>query len=101
MKSATLVLAESFLRKANLSAAAIAVLVGVSASTMRAALRGEGGLSSQKEADILSMASRVAQFREALEPLKLSELSDLQALLTSGKTPEEVRMLVGAIFQDE
>ena len=99
MKTATLILAERFLFEYNISAAALAPMVGVSASGLRSALRGEVYLGSEKEARILETASRVAKFKEALEPLQVKEWADLEALLKSGRTPEEVRGLVDAIFR--
>ena len=99
MKSATLILTERFLLESGISAATLARLTGISPSTMRDALRGESYLGAEREARILETASRVAKFKEALEPLDLPrEWMDLDTLM-KGKTPEEVAGLVGQMFQ--
>ncbi len=99
MKTATLILAETFLREAGISAATLARLAGVSPTSLRDALRGESYLGAEREARILETASRVAKFKVALEPLDLpKEWPDLAILLKS-RTPEEVVGLVGQMFQ--
>lgn len=98
MKTATLILAESFMREAGISAASLARLVGLSPSTLRDALRGEAYLGGEREARVLETASQIAKFREALEPLDLPrEWTDLESLMKT-KTPEEVAGLVGQMF---
>ena len=102
MKSATLILTERFLLESGISAATLARLTGISPSTMRDALRGESYLGAEREARVLEIASRVAKFKIALEPLDLpKEWADLAALLESGTSPEQVREMVSAIFQRE
>jgi transcriptional regulator with XRE-family HTH domain len=100
MKTATMILTESFMRESGISAATLARMAGVSPTSLRDALRGESYLGAEREARILETASRVAKFKEALEPLDLPrEWNDLAALLES--TPEQVRECVGSIFQRE
>lgn len=84
--------------ESGISAATLARLAGISASSMRGALRDESNLGAQREAEILEIASRVAKFKVALEPLDLPrELTDLETLIES-RTPEEVAELVRQIF---
>lgn len=84
--------------ESGISAATLARLTGISPSTLRDALRGESYLGAEREARILETASRVAKFKEALEPLDLpKEWADLETLL-KWKTPEEVAGLVGQMF---
>ena len=99
MKTVTLNLTESLMRAANISAATLGKLTGISPTSVRDALRDEVYLGSEKESRLREMASRISKFKESMEPLDLPRgVSDLDALLKSGKTPEEVRGLVDAIF---
>ncbi len=102
MKTATLTLAESFMRTAGISAATLGKLAGVSPTSLRDALRGESYLGGEREARVLETASRVAKFKEALEPFDLpKEWADLDVLIKSGRTPEEVEGLVKQILENE
>jgi hypothetical protein len=88
------------MRTAGISAATLGKLAGISPTSTRDALRDEVYLGSEKEARLLETASRVSKFREALEPLDLpKEVSDLDALLKTGRTPEEVESFVKQIFE--
>ncbi len=90
------------MRDAGISAAVLARLAGVAPTSLRDALRGESYLGLEKEVRLLEMASRIAKMREAVEPFDLPrEVSDLDALLKSGRTLEEVRQLVNAIFNQQ
>jgi hypothetical protein len=100
VKTATMTLTESFMRDAGISAATLARLTGVAPTSLRDGLRGESYLGAEKEARILETASLVAKFKEALEPLDLpKEWADLDVLIRSGRTPEEVEILVKQIFE--
>jgi hypothetical protein len=90
------------MKEAGISAAYLSRLVGLSPSTLRDALRGEAYLGGEREASVLETASRIAKFKEALEPLDLpKEWTDLRALLDSNVEPEQVREIVSTIFQRE
>jgi hypothetical protein len=100
MKTATLILAEKSMKESGASTGLIAALVGIAASTLRDALRDESYLGSEREAEIQRVASRLAEVKEALEPLGLPrEVSDVMALVQSAKTSDELRRLVSAMFE--
>jgi hypothetical protein len=100
VKTATMTLTESFMRDAGLSAASLARLTGVAPTSLRDALRGESYLGAEREARILETVSLVAKFKQALEPLDLpKEWADLDVLLKSGRTPQEIESLVKQIFE--
>ena len=102
MKSATIILAENFMREVNLTASTIAKQVNLPPSSLRGVLRGEARLSSLKEAEILTVASKLAKYARALDPLLLpADESDLRDLLNTDVEPERVRELVATIFGRE
>lgn len=98
-KSITLIMAEKHVDESGVPISTLARLMNVSPSLLRGAIRGDFYVGSEREARLLELASLVAQYTKALRPLPLPpEWSDVQKLLKSGKTPDEVNAFVSELF---
>lgn len=98
-KTATLIMTEKYVAESRVPIAILARLMNVSPSLLRGALRGDLYIGSERESRLLELASLVAQYTKALRPLPLPpEWSDVQKLLKSGKSPEEVAAIVDSLF---
>jgi hypothetical protein len=102
-KSATLILAKHYLEAAGSpKSILVAGLVGIPASSLREALRGESYLGSEREAEIQKIASKLAKLKRALDPLGLPrDVADVKALMQSKKSPVEIRQIVNDILGRE
>jgi DNA-binding transcriptional regulator YdaS (Cro superfamily) len=85
------------------SAAILARLIGVSPSTMSAALRGVTALPPAKEELCVKLTLRIISLQDALKPCRLpSDVDQLAALLEfveqNGISDEDVREAISKVF---
>jgi len=96
----TMMRIRNYLRDADISARAFAVLLGVPASAAKDALGARDYVGAEVEAAWLPIAARAAQFARAFQPHLTCDADGLRCLLESEVTPEEVRAAVESLFQE-
>jgi hypothetical protein len=84
----------------DLSATTLAMLYGMPPSTLTNAMRERIQLSSEREAELHTLAQRAADILEALRPLSIpkGDWQTLDALVKSEFTPEEISKRVSQLF---
>jgi hypothetical protein len=87
---------------ARFSASMLAGLSGIPQPTLAAALRNPNVyLGAQREADLLSLATRCVEMLDAILPLRLAagDWTTLKQLLQSGRGPEAIRATVLSLLE--
>jgi hypothetical protein len=84
----------------DMSATTLALLCQMPPSTLTNAMRERGQLTSQKEAELYTVAVRASAILEALRPLSVpkGDWVTLDRLVKSGFTPDEIGKQVSKLF---
>jgi hypothetical protein len=103
MLSITLSRAQFNMKNAGISAATLAKLCGIAASTLSAAYREQVYLGSEKEAEFLTTTLRVQELQESLKPFREpTNVDDLRRVLdfiaATNIEPDKIREALTGVF---
>jgi len=102
MLSVTMGRSKFLIEKLGIRVVVVAQLAGLSATRLADALRDDRALAdSAKEAELLTLVSKLARFQTAIAPLQLPENREsLQTIIDSSVEPDELAAVVKKIFDN-
>jgi hypothetical protein len=99
MDTTTLARTKFMMTQADLKAAVLACVSGISYTRLAASLRGEVYLGAEMELELYRLTARIFAFKKAVAPLELPKnATALIELLNSGVEPEQLKEALHKVF---